>query len=98
MGLRKAAILKLVTQAQELEIGVQRGRLTRDMAGQWLLDSLPLAQWLQQFEGRELVLIAGPLDDDRPVEVRTCSRCGRDYTDPECPYCHETRQRLRPKW
>ncbi len=98
MGVRKAAVLKLVTQAQELELGVQRGRLTRDATGRWLIDATPLAAWLEKLEGHELVLIAGLLDDDRPVAVRTCSRCGRDYTDPECPYCHETRQRLRPKW
>src|SRR5512140_3624825 len=98
MGLRKAAILKLVTQAQELEVGVQRGRLTRDDAGRWLLDQGELLSFLQKYEGHEVVLIAAALDDERPATVRTCSRCGRDYTDPECPHCAETRHRLRPKW
>ncbi len=98
MSLRKAAVLKLATQAQELDIRVHRGRLTRDSAGHWMMDSVPLSDWLQQFEGHEMVLIAGSLDDDRPAVVRTCTRCGRDYTDPECPFCHEARQRLRPNW
>ncbi len=98
MSLRKAAVLKLVTQAQELEAGVQRGRLTRDAGGTWLIDHTPLAEWLSRYEGHEVALIAALLDDERPAAVRTCSRCGRDYTDPECPTCKEARHRLRPGW
>ncbi len=98
MGLRKAAMLKLTAQAQEIEAGVRRGKLTRDPSGIWMLDSVPLSTWLQEFEGHELVLIIGALDDERAAAVRTCSRCGRDYTDPECPHCQEARQRLRPRW
>jgi hypothetical protein len=98
MNLRRAALLKLGTQAQELEASVQRGRLARGPDGEWRLGDQTLAAWLQRFEGHELVLIAGLLDDERPPVVRTCGRCGRDYTDPECPHCQEVRHRLRPKW
>ena len=42
-----------------------------------------------------MVLVLGALDDDRPVETRTCRTCGRDYTDVECPYCRANRIRLR---
>jgi rubrerythrin len=98
MNLRKAAILKLTSQAQELQAGTVRGRLARNAEGHWSIDNTVLEDWLKQFEGRELVLIAGLLDDERPADVHTCNRCGREYTDPECPHCAEVRQRLRPRW
>ena len=96
MNLRKANVLRLATTAHEMEMGVLRGRLFRDPAsGNWQGEGLDLGLWLRQFEGQEIVLIAGRLDDDRPVPVRVCRTCGREYSDVECPYCREARQRLR---
>jgi hypothetical protein len=45
--------------------------------------------------GQELVVVLSSAEDERPVQVRTCRTCGRDYTDLECPHCRANRIRLR---
>ena len=76
---------------------VLRGELERDDAGQLQINGHRLADWLRDFEGQELVLIAASLEDTREPVVRTCRTCGRDYTEHECPYCRSNRIRLRGK-
>lgn len=95
MTLRKASILKLGSAAYEMGLQVLRGELQRDADGQLEINGNQLADWLRDFEGRELVLIAAALDDDREPVVRTCRTCGRDYTEHECPHCRTSRMRLR---
>jgi hypothetical protein len=96
MNQRKSNVLRLATTAHEMDLGVLRGRLLRDAeAGAWQVQGLDLLTWLRQFEGKEIVLIAGPLDDDRPVPTQVCRTCGREYSDVECPHCRDVRQRLR---
>lgn len=92
---RRAAILKLASAAYEMKLDVMNGILTQQEDGRWHIGSHDLLAWLQRHEGEEVVLVLGNLDDERPVEIRTCGTCGRDYTDVECPYCRANRLRLR---
>lgn len=95
MSLRKASILKLASAAYEMELQVLRGELERGVSGQLQVNQRSLADWLQDMEGQEVVLIAASLDDDREPVVRTCRTCGREYVEHECPHCRESRIRLR---
>jgi hypothetical protein len=93
--LRKASILKLGSAAYEMGLQVLRGELEQDNEGQLEINQHKLADWLRDFEGQEIVLIAASLEDDREPTVRTCRTCGRDYVEHECPHCRTTRLRLR---
>jgi hypothetical protein len=95
VSLRKASILKLGSAAFEMGLQVLRGELELDADGQLQINQHNLADWLRDFEGQEIVLIAAALDDDREPVVRACRTCGRDYTEHECPHCRMTRLRLR---
>lgn len=95
MSLRKASILKLGTAAYEMGLQVLRGELARDQDGQLEINQHRLAEWLRDFEGQEVVLIAASLADEREPVVRTCRTCGRDYVEHECPHCRTSRLRLR---
>ncbi len=94
-AMRRATILKLASTAYEMKLDVMSGVLAHQENGRWLVGSHDLLAWLQRHEGEEVVLVLGNLDDERPVEVRTCGTCGRDYTDLECPTCRANRLRLR---
>lgn len=93
--IRRAAILKMAATAYEMDLKVLRGSLHQDSSGHWWVGNLSLEQWLAEHAQEEIVLVLGSLADERPVEVRTCRTCGRDYTDVECPYCRANRIRLR---
>jgi hypothetical protein len=95
VSLRKASILKLGSAAFEMGLQVLRGELERDADGQLQINQRNLAEWLRDFEGQEVVLIAASLADEREPVVRTCRTCGRDYVEHECPHCRTTRLRLR---
>lgn len=92
---RRAAILKLASAAYEMDLAVLNGVLKRDGSGRWQLSSRDIEGWLAKHEGEEVVLVLGSLADDRPVAVRTCLTCGRDYAELECPHCRANRVRLR---
>jgi hypothetical protein len=94
-SVRRAAVLKLATAAYELEMAVLRGDLQRDDDGRWYVGDGRLQEWLAAHEGEEVVLVLGSLADERPVEIRTCRACGRDYAELECPHCRANRIRLR---
>ena len=94
-AIRRAAILKLASTAYEMKLDVMSGVIVRGADGQWLIGKHDLTAWLSAHEGEEASLALGLLDDDRPVEVRTCRTCGRDYADLECPHCRANRIRLR---
>jgi hypothetical protein len=94
-GMRRAAIYKLATAAQEAELDVMSGMLRQGDDGHWLVNGRSLTSWLAEHEGTEVVLVLGSLDDERPMQLRTCRTCGRDYMDLECPYCRANRIRLR---
>lgn len=93
---RRAIILKLASEAYELDLDVANGKLEKK-AGSWTIHDRNINDLLEAHEGANIVLIIGSLDDKRSVPIRTCRTCGRDYTDLECPYCRATRIRLRGK-
>jgi len=92
---RRAAILKMASAAYEMDLNVATGIISQDADGRWLIGDRFLSHWLIDHQGKELVIIFGSLEDDRPVAAYTCSTCGRDYTDFECPHCRASRIRLR---
>ena len=92
---RRAAIYKLSAAAQEADLDVMSGNLDQDENGHWKIGFHDLSAWLAAHDGEELVLVLGALEDERPIEVRTCRTCGRDYQDLECPHCRASRVRLR---
>ncbi len=94
-AMRRAAIYKLAAAAQEIDLDVFSGIAGLDENGQWTVGSHKLLEWLSNHEGEELVLVLGSLSDERPIEVRTCRTCGRDYSDLDCPTCRANRIRLR---
>jgi hypothetical protein len=94
-AVRRAAILKLAAAAYELKLDVLRGEIKQDEDGRWLIGDDKLAQLLAAHEGEEVVVVLGSLADERPVEIRTCRTCGRDYAELECPHCRANRIRLR---
>ena len=82
---RRAAILKMATAAFEMDLDVATGIISQDADGRWMVGDHELSHWLNDRQGEEMVIILGSLEDDRPVATRTCSTCGRDFTDLECP-------------
>jgi hypothetical protein len=94
-AIRRAAILKLASAAYEMKLNVMNGTVRQSEDGRWHIGAHDLNSFLERHQGEELVIVLGLLDDDRPVETRTCRTCGRDYTDLECPYCRANRIRLR---
>ena len=92
---RRAAILKLASAAYEMNLDVMNGTIHQTADGRWQVGSHDLTTFLERHQGEELVIVVGAVEDDRPVETRTCRTCGRDYTDLECPYCRANRIRLR---
>lgn len=92
---RRAATYKLATAAQEADLDVMTGVLEQDEDGRWRVGFQNLSTWLSEHNGQDLVVVLGSLDDERPLEPRTCRTCGRDYTDLECPHCRANRIRLR---
>jgi len=94
-GMRRATVYKLASSAHEAGLDVMSGSLHQDNEGFWIINGQSLSSWLSRHSGEEVVIVLGSLDDERPMEVRTCRTCGRDYTDLECPYCRANRIRLR---
>ena len=94
-AIRRAAILKLASAAYEMKLDVMNGTVTQTESGRWQIGNHDLTAFLEQHQGEEMVFVLGSLEDERPVETRTCRTCGRDYTDLECPYCRANRIRLR---
>lgn len=95
MSIRKASVLELASYAYELEAGVLRGVLERNPNGSWTINGASIDDWLANYEGQELVLVAASLEDDRPMRTKVCRTCGREYQGVECPHCRQVRRRLR---
>lgn len=93
-SLRRAALRKLVATAYEMNFDTMSGVLTKEN-GRWYIGKQDLSEWLDKHLGEDTALVLGADSDERPVEVRTCRTCGRDYTDMECPHCRANRIRLR---
>lgn len=94
-AIRRATIYKLASTAHETGLDVMNGLLQQDAQGHWRIGDHSLQSWLEAHAGEEVAIVLGSLADERPIEVRTCRTCGRDYTDLECPHCRANRIRLR---
>lgn len=94
-AIRRAAILKLASAAYEMDLQVMNGVVEQAADGRWYIGNRDLGEWLSQHKGEELIVVLGSLADERPVQIRICRTCGRDYTDLECPHCRANRIRLR---
>jgi hypothetical protein len=93
---RKASIRELASAAYELNSGVIEGRLRRSAEdGPWMVGDAELSEWLDKYDGQEIVFIIASLDDDSPVPHKVCRTCGTEYVGMECPRCREARIRLR---
>ena len=93
---RKASIRELTQAAYALDGHFVQGVLIYDKAHQtWMVGDKSLDEWLVNHQDSEITLIMVGMDEDQPVETRTCRICGREYTGHECPVCRETRIRLR---
>jgi hypothetical protein len=93
---RMSSARELAARAHEMGGSVLRGQLARHDAD-WVVDDRSVTEWLAEFEGQQVFLIAlAPDARSKPtVSKRTCRTCGRDYEGAECPYCREARIRLR---
>ena len=94
MSLRKAAVLDLASAAYEVDAEVKRGILKKT-DGQWAVSDQEMTDWLNRFEGHEVVVIVASMSDEKPVEPRICRTCGREFVGVECPHCRQARIRLR---
>ena len=97
MPTRISSARDLATRAYEMGAAVLRGELTRQDPDGWAVDGQSVKEWVAEYDGRQIYLIAIAIDakSASAVAKRTCRTCGRDYEGPECPYCLETRLRLR---
>ena len=95
MAISKSDARRLTKEATEIGAHVLRGVLTIGPAGA-RVDETDVLDWLAQYAGKELMLIATPVGKlFIESEVKICYTCGRDYTGDTCPYCAEARARLR---
>lgn len=97
MFTRMSSARELATRAHEIGASILRGELARHGSGDWVVDGKSVAEWLAEFEGQRIYLIAiasGTRSGAIPAK-HTCHTCGRDYKGDECPYCREARLRLR---
>lgn len=87
----------LATRAYEMGASILRGELARRDSGDWIVDGQSVAEWLAEFEGQQVYLIAIGVDaGSKPAAGKhNCRTCGREYEGQECPYCREARLRLR---
>ncbi len=93
---RRASVRELTSAAYELDSGVVEGRLHRSAEdGRWMVDDTSLGEWLDRYDGQQIVLIVASLEDDRPIPPKVCRTCGNEYVGAECPRCREARIRLR---
>ncbi len=94
MTISRSSVRELAIMAYEMGVGVLRGPLHRTEEG-WAVGDARLEEWLEGYEGREVVLIAAPLGEAWGPATKTCGICGREYEGDECPHCREARMRLR---
>lgn len=97
--LRRAAIQRLASNAQEQGLEVVQGTLKNSAEG-WKIGAYSLDEWLAAHEGQEIITFFGSLQDSTLTQTysnqtRTCRKCGRDYSETECPHCRHQRQRIR---
>lgn len=93
---RKASIRELTSAAYELDSKVLEGHLRHDAdEGCLKIDDVSVDEWLNAYDGQEIVLIAASLEDERPIPPKVCRTCGTEFVGIECPRCRGVRIRLR---
>ena len=93
---RKASIRELASAAYELDSGVVEGRLHHSAEnGHWMVNDTELNEWLTRYEDQKIILIVASFEDNRPIPLKVCRTCGREYRSIECPHCRKARIRLR---
>lgn len=73
---------------------VSGGKLTRQN-GQFFINKTNVTALLESLLNENVLLVAGKINEEKTVEVRTCLTCGREYTESECPHCARVWARLR---
>ena len=92
----RSSAQRLAAMAHDLGAEALRGRLERNEEGRWTIGYIEIESWLSRYEGQELVLAVGAMDEETPMAyTRTCRTCGRDYEGRTCPHCEAVRRRLR---
>lgn len=95
MGMSRTEALNLSTAAYDLGADVLRGFLRRTGDGtSWELNEAKLNEWLERYEGQEMMLIVAPVGQVSTEKV-VCTTCGTEYVGSQCPHCREIRLRLR---
>lgn len=93
---RKASIRELTQAAARLDGHFVQGQLRKDPeSGKWMVGQTTLDEWVARHDQEDVTMILLSMDEGRELEKRVCRTCGRDYIGYECPYCRETRLRLR---
>ncbi len=96
MTIPKSDVQELAIRAHEMGASVLRGSLQRlDAERGWAVGDIHLRDWLARYEGRDLILIAVAIREERELPTKACGTCGREYSGSRCPYCREARERLR---
>ncbi len=102
---RRATIQRLASAAQEQGVEVVQGIVEHSAEG-WKIGAYSLNQWLQANEGQEIIAMLSNMGNEVSAETlsptpayynttRTCRKCGRDYSESDCPHCRHQRERIR---
>ncbi|MBN2006377.1 MAG: hypothetical protein JXA21_23700 [Anaerolineae bacterium] len=92
---RKASIRELTRSAYQLNGRFVEGILHQNSNNEWMIGDTLLSQWVARHESENVTMILLSMDEKQEIEETTCRTCGRRYVGVECPYCRETRLRLR---
>ncbi|MGB1254106.1 MAG: hypothetical protein ACPG8W_26080, partial [Candidatus Promineifilaceae bacterium] len=102
-GSRRIALQRLVNSAHGLNLDVMQGKLVKSAeTGRWQIGPHDLLKWLESHEGQEILTVLASLEEGGVHDAtsafdlapRTCRKCGRDYSDAECPHCRHNRHRI----
>ncbi len=80
--------------ASRMGAKVVGGKLTQQN-GQFFVNQTNVTELLESLLDENILLLAGKINAEKIVEVKTCLTCGREYTESECPHCARVRSRLR---
>jgi hypothetical protein len=93
MSISSITARQLANRAYDVGASVLRGPLVAD-EGRLAIGEKDLQEWLEEHVGHEVVLVVASIGEVEG-QRRTCHTCGREYEGLECPYCRESRLRLR---
>jgi rubrerythrin len=94
MPISKREARELISRAYEMGAKVLNGIVRRREDGTWVVDDEPLASWLEDQQGSEVVLVAAQVAEGQGTR-RVCRTCGTEFEGHECPHCREVHRRLR---